>query len=190
MGKSTAADILAQLGVPSIDTDVIAREVVAPGQPALEAVRASFGDDVINPDGSLNRSEMARRVFHDPHVRKRLEAILHPRIREVWLARANNWRRENRPAGIVVIPLLFETDASGEFDATVCVACSAATQKARLLTRGWTEEHVTQRIQSQLAIAVKMERSTYVTWSEGTLDVLRAQLAQVLRNLGLEAPRQ
>jgi dephospho-CoA kinase len=180
MGKSTAADLLERLGVPSIDTDLIARAVVEPGQPALEAVRACFGPEVISPDGRLNRERMAREVFSNPDARKRLESILHPRIREVWLARVERWREEGVPVGAVVIPLLFETGASDQVNATICVACSGSSQRARLQTRGWTEDQIRQRIESQWPAEEKMLRSDFVAWNEGELGVLTEQLQRIL----------
>ncbi|MBI3192439.1 MAG: dephospho-CoA kinase, partial [Pedosphaera parvula] len=101
MGKSTAADLLARRGVPVIDTDAIARHVVEPGQPALQEIHAAFGPAAIAPDGTLQRGELARRVFTDPHARRQLEAILHPRIRAVWQAQVEAWRAAGRACGVV-----------------------------------------------------------------------------------------
>src|SRR4051812_22563263 len=112
MGKTTAARFLQERGVPVIDTDVLAREVVEPGKPAWEEIRQAFGQEILGPDGQLRREELARQVFSDEARRKELEAIVHPRIRERWLAQVEVWRAEKQPRGVVVIPLLFETDAA------------------------------------------------------------------------------
>ena len=96
------------------------------------------GAEIAGPDGQLRRDELARRVFADPAARRRLEDILHPRIRALWRAQVETWRADGRPLAVVVIPLLFETKAEAELDATICVACSAATQHQRLLARGWS----------------------------------------------------
>src|ERR1044071_4876378 len=135
MGKSTAADLLRRRGLPVVDSDVIARQVVEPGQPALKEIRAVFGDAIIGPDGRLRRDQLAARVFADAGARRQLEEILHPRIRAVWQAQLDAWRREGRPAAVAVIPLLFETDSARHFDFTICVACSAETQRRRLFDR-------------------------------------------------------
>ena len=119
MGKSTAADLLRKRGLPVVDSDVIARQIVEPGQPALAEVQRLFGADVVGADGRLRRDELARRVFTDPEARGRLEGILHPRIRAVWQAQFRSWRATGYPAAVAVIPLLFETDASRHFDATI-----------------------------------------------------------------------
>ena len=188
MGKSTAAAILRERGVAVVDTDDLARLVVAPGQPALAEVQAAFGSDLVGADGQLRRSELARIIFSDLAARERLEAILHPRIRQLWSAQLQTWRAEGRPLAVVVIPLLFETQAESHFDAVVCVACSAATQRERLSVRGWTPDQVAQRNAAQLPVAEKMLRSHYVIWTEGGLDVHAQQWARILSADGLAFP--
>lgn len=183
MGKSASAQLLLARGVPVVDTDDLAREIVEPGQPALDEVRRAFGTQVVGPDGRLSRAELARRVFVDPAARKQLEGILHPRIRQLWRARFDAWRAEDRPLAVVVIPLLFETGAEQELDATICVACSAATQRRRLLARGWPPEHIDQRIRAQWPANRKIALSNFVIWTEGGLDVHAGQLDRILQIL-------
>ncbi|MHC1768913.1 MAG: dephospho-CoA kinase [Verrucomicrobiia bacterium] len=180
MGKSTAATILLELYVPVIDTDVIARQIVEPGQPALAEIRAAFGSEIIASDGSLRRNVLAERVFSDPSARRCLEAILHPRIRDVWQAQVRQWSDQGRTLSVVVIPLLFEVGAQAELNATVCVACSAESQMERLCDRGWTAAQIQQRIQSQWPVTTKMEHSNFVVWAEGTLETTRQQLRRIL----------
>ena len=179
MGKSAAAELLGARGVAVVDTDDLARRVVEPGQPALGEVLQAFGPEFMAPDGRLRRPELARRVFADPAARKQLEAILHPPIRALWQAQAARWRHESRRHCVIVIPLLFETGAEAEFDATVCVACSAATQRRRLLARGWTLAEIEQRLGAQWPIEEKMRRADYVVWTEGGLDLHAGQLARI-----------
>jgi dephospho-CoA kinase len=188
MGKSAAATFLAQRGVTIVDTDLLARQLVEPGQPAIAEIRDAFGAKMIAPDGGLRRDLLARRVFSDSAARKTLEAILHPRIRRLWQSQLAEWRASNTRTAqhsntqyfCVVIPLLFETGAQTEVDATLCVACSAATQHQRLSLRGWNADQINQRINSQLPIEEKMARADYVIWNEASLDVLVAQLDRVL----------
>jgi dephospho-CoA kinase len=180
MGKSACSDLLRARGLPLVDTDELARRVVEPGQPALAEVRRLFGPEVFAPHGELNREELGRRVFADPIARKQLEQILHPRIRELWHEQVEAWRQESRPLAVVVIPLLFETHAEKEFDATICVACSAATQRQRLLARGWSSEQIQQRIAAQWPIEKKIAQATFVIWSEGSLAVHGEQLGRIL----------
>jgi dephospho-CoA kinase len=183
MGKSACAQLLAARGVAVIDTDDLARQVVEPGQPALAEVLQVFGPQMAGPDGYLRRDELARRVFADPSARQRLEAILHPPIRALWRAQVETWRGESRPLAVVVIPLLFETKAEAELDATICVACSAATQHQRLLARGWLPEQIEQRLQAQWPVETKIARADYLVWTEAGLDVHVAQIERILRLL-------
>lgn len=180
MGKSAAAKILSERGVPVADTDLLARQVVEPGQPALAEIQHAFGDGVIAPDGSLRRAALARIVFPDPTARQKLEAITHPRIRRLWREQVEVWRARQAPAGCVVIPLLFETGAENELDATICVACSPATQQKRLRERGWTPEQIGERVAAQFPVEKKIAMATFVAWNEGSLDILAAQLERIL----------
>ena len=131
-GKSLVASYFEELGVPVIDTDVIARQVVAPGMPALDEIRAAFGAAVIADDGSLDRQEMRRIVFSDALMRRQLEKILHPRIRESAAHQANAARG---PYVIVVVPLLFESPMKESMDRILVVDCSEETQLSRLTAR-------------------------------------------------------
>jgi dephospho-CoA kinase len=180
MGKSACAELIQQRGIPVIDTDLLARQVVEPGQPPLAEIQRRFGPDLIAPDGRLRRAELARRVFADPAAREQLEGILHPPIRRLWRAQVETWRAEGRPLAIVVIPLLFETRAEEELDATVCVACSAVTQRQRLVARGWPPEQIDQRIRAQWPVEKKLALADYVIWSESGLDIHAAQLDRIL----------
>ena len=183
MGKSTAAGFLLQQGARVVDTDELARDLTQPGQPALAEIRHEFGGGVFLPDGSLNRAALAGIVFAADSLRKKLEAILHPRIRERWLAQVEGWRRENCPLAVVIIPLLFETQAEAAFDKIICVACSASAQRDRLVARGWTPEQIRLRVAAQMPVEQKIARSHFVVWSEGRPEVHRRQITQILQIL-------
>jgi dephospho-CoA kinase len=183
MGKSTAAVFFGERGAAVVDTDKLARQLVQPGQPALAEIQAAFGKNIVGPDGQLRRGELARVVFADTSARKELEGILHPRIRERWLAQIQSWRRENHPLAVVVIPLLFETQAESQFDTIVCVACSASEQRERLSRRGWLPEEIEQRIGAQMPVEQKMARSDFVVWTEGALEAHAQQLDRILARL-------
>lgn len=140
-GKSTVADLFADLGVPVIDTDVIARELTAPGSAALEAIHSDFGDAVLLPDGSLDRAVLRRMVFADADARHRLESILHPRIRQtVEQERAGL----NAPYILLVIPLLVETGGYRDLlDRVLVVDCPEELQITRVIARnGLTRDEV------------------------------------------------
>jgi dephospho-CoA kinase len=182
MGKSACANILPQLGVPVIDTDTIARDLVQPGQAPLDEIFAAFGAGVRTPDGRLDRPALARIVFSDSSQRHRLEGILHPRIRAVWKAQVSRWDKAGVKVAAVVIPLLFETDSANNFNSVVCVACSEATQRLRLRDRAWSESQIDARLASQWLVRRKIELSQFLIWTDVPLDIHRAQVAVVLRN--------
>jgi dephospho-CoA kinase len=180
MGKSACAQLLQARGAMVVDTDDLARRVVEPGQPALAELQRAFGPEIVSPDGHLKREELARLVFADAGARKKLEAILHPPVHELWRAQVETWRAEGRPVAVVVIPLLFESHVESQFDAIISVACSTATQRERLLARGWSPEHIKQRNAAQLPVEAKMLRSHYVIWTEAGLDVHAQQVDRIV----------
>jgi len=180
MGKSTSDKLLRDRGVAVVDTDIIARQLVEPGQPALAEIQASFGSEIVSPEGRLRRDELGRRVFGDAVARARLEGILHPRIRAIWQAQINEWRAQAMARAAVVIPLLFETNAQDQFDKIICVACTAGSQRRRLKERGWSEEQIGQRIGAQWPTEKKMDLAHYVVWTEAGLDVHAAQLTRIM----------
>ena len=187
MGKSTAARFFSESGAQIVDADELARRLVQPGEPALAEIQAEFGMAIISPDGLLRRDELAKIVFADATKRRKLEAILHPRIRERWLAQIETWRKENCPLAVVVIPLLFETRAESHFDKIICVACSAAAQRERLLARGWTPEQIKQRIAAQMPVERKIARADFVVWTDGKPEVHARQVDHILARI---APAQ
>jgi len=183
MGKSTAARFLRERGAQIADTDEIARRLVQPDRPALAEIQQVFGPKMISPGGQLRRDELAKIVFADPAARAKLEAILHPRIREQWLAQIEAWRGENHSLAVVVIPLLFETRAEPHFDKIICVACSGAAQRERLLARGWTPEQIRQRNAAQWPVEQKIARADFVIWTDGDLENHARQLERILASL-------
>jgi len=186
MGKSTAAGFFLQSGVRVIDTDDLARRLVQSGQPALAEIQSQFGGSIISPAGELKRDALAQLVFTDAAARKKLEAILHPRIRAVWLAQIEIWRKEKCPLVLVVIPLLFETQAENQFDKIICVASTPAAQHERLCQRGWSPAQIHQRIAAQLPVEQKIARAHFVIWTEGSLAVHALQVEWILAKLARE----
>ena len=122
-------------------------------------------------------------IFADAAVRRKLEAVLHPRIRQSWLAQIEVWRREDHALAVVVIPLLFETQAESHFGKIICVACSSAAQSERLAARGWNADQIRNRIAAQLPVEQKIARSHFVIWTEGLLEVQRRQVDEILQKL-------
>ena len=180
MGKSTSGAWLQKRGMPVADADAIARRLVEPGQPALTEIARAFGPSAILPGGGLDRGALARRVFADPAERAKLEAILHPKIRQIWQAEAEKWRATGCAAGAVVIPLLFETKAESSFDVIICVACCAASQFKRLQERGWSRAEIGLRLAAQWPVEEKIARADFVIWTDTTLEAHAAQLEKAL----------
>lgn len=185
-GKSTVAAILRELGAVVIDADRVARDVVAKGTPGLAEVVAEFGPEVLTPDGELDRPAMATRVFGDEQARRRLEAIVHPRVFE------EVRRRESEaPEGAVVvhdIPLLAESGRADTFDAVVVVDADPATQVERMRRdRGWSEEDARARMGAQASREQRRSIATHLVTNDGSLEDLRRQVEEVYRSLAAGA---
>ena len=181
-GKSAAMEAWRKLGWPAVDTDKIARDLVEPGREAVAEIRCEFGSAIVSDTGVLNRRALARVVFEDQGARARLERILHPKIRAQWRLVVEEWRLAGWESAAVIIPLLFETHAEGEFDRVICVACSPKLQRERLLTRGWDQDEIDRRIRSQWPVSEKMDFADYVVWNESTLEVLDEQIEWISRH--------
>lgn len=187
-GKSTVAAVLARLGAVVIDADLLAREVVEPGTPGLQEVVEAFGAEVLAPDGTLDRPALGAIVFTDEERRRALEAIIHPRVRELGMSREAAAGSDD----VVVhdIPLLVETGQADRFDAVVVVDVPEEMQVERLVTaRGLTEEEARARIAAQASRAERLAAATYVIDNSGTLADLEASVQDVYRRLtASEAP--
>jgi len=178
-GKSTVSEILARLGAVLVDADQLAREVVAPGEPALAEVVREFGD-VLRPDGTLDRKKLAAIVFAEPSRRKRLEAILHPAIRERFDARLDALTREGFE-GIVVFdaPVMIESGGYKNMDRLIVVVTDEATQRARLVARDADAADGERRIASQMPLAEKAKLADYVIDNTGDRAATEARTREV-----------
>jgi len=177
-GKSTVSAMLAELGAVVIDADVLAREVVAKGTPGLSAVVEEFGEELLAPDGELNRPAMGRLVFNDEAARRRLEAIVHPLVFERIVE-----LEERAPADAVVvhdIPLLAENGRGGDFDVVIVVDAPEHLQVDRMTgDRSWTEEDARSRIAAQATREDRRAIATHVIENTGTREDLRRRVAEV-----------
>ncbi len=181
-GKSTVSAVLRSLGAVVIDGDQLAREVVAPGTPGLAEVVAEFGSGVLAEDGSLDRPAMAKVVFADEAARRRLEAIIHPRVFE------EGARLEaEAPEGAVIvhdIPLLAESGRGTSFDAVLVVDTPTETQVERMVRdRGWTREEAESRIAAQASREKRLALATHVIENDGTREELEARVREVYAEL-------
>ncbi|MCC7258597.1 MAG: dephospho-CoA kinase [Gammaproteobacteria bacterium] len=176
-GKTTVAGHFAALGVPVIDTDEVAREVVAPDSAALHEVVAAFGPDCLTTDGTLDRRRLRARVFADPVARARLEAILHPHIARATLAAC---ARAGGPYQVLVVPLLFESGFDRHVDRILVVDCPQDVQRARLLARdAETPEQADRILAAQLPRATRLQRTDDVIDNSDTPETVRAQVVRL-----------
>lgn len=171
-GKSAVAELFAKLGVPIIDSDLIAREVVAPGSPGLAAIRQRFGDEVLAADGGLERRRLRRLVFADPAARADLEAITHPLIRER-MRQLNESVRA--PYVINAIPLLAEGGGRRDLDRVLVVDCPEALQISRVMARDQVDEAAARAVlAAQASRAARLAIADDVLVNEGGLAALEA----------------
>jgi dephospho-CoA kinase len=176
-GKSTVGRLLRERGVPVIDADQVARDVVAVGSPGLSKVVERFGREVLLPDGALDRGKLRAIVVRDAEARKDLEAITHPAIREAIGTRLADLAASGVPVAVVEAALMVETGSYRLYDALVVVSCAPETQLRRLVERdGHPEPEARAMIATQLPMAEKEKVATVVIRNDGDLDALRAQL--------------
>jgi dephospho-CoA kinase len=178
-GKTAVAELFAKLGVPVLDTDQIARDVVAPGMPALDQLVAAFGADILDAHGQLDRARMRERVFGDPTQRRKLEAITHPAIRE-------ELARRSAAAGgdyqIHVIPLLVETGRADAYDRVLVVDCPEQAQLERLMSRdGTSQQQAEEILDAQASREERLNAAHDVIENTGTL----ADLTRFVQTLHL-----
>jgi len=184
-GKSAVARLFAERNVPVLDTDQIARDVVEPGQPALAQIATTFGADVLDASGRLDRSRMRDLVFADPEQRKRLEAILHPAIREELKRRS---ALAEGPYQIHVIPLLVESGLRGGYDRVLVVDCPEEEQLRRLTARdGSTVEQARNILAAQTSREQRLSVADDVIVNTGTVEDLAGFVATLHENYALLA---
>lgn len=180
-GKSLVDAVLRELGAVVIDADVLAREVVEPGEPALAEIAAEFGPGVVGPDGRLDRKALGAIVFADPERRRRLEAITHPRIRDRFLQRLDALTTQ-RFRGLVFFdaPVMIESGNYRNMDRLVVVVTDEATQIARLMARdGIGRDEALRKIRSQMPLAEKAKLADYVIDNSGDRAATAARTREV-----------
>ncbi|MFO0569320.1 MAG: dephospho-CoA kinase [Polyangiaceae bacterium] len=183
-GKSTVGAHFRARGLPVVDADELAREVVRPGAPALAEIAREFGDDVIDSNGELDRKRLADRVFANEALRQKLNAITHPRVRELSVERFGELDTRGEPLACYEVPLLFESRLEGLLAPVVVVRVDEATQVARTVSRdGCSTEHARSRIAAQMPLAEKAARADFVIDNSGSLAGTLGQADEVLRRL-------
>ena len=183
-GKSAVAELWRAKGAAVVDSDALAHEALLPGTATHAAVVKEFGTGIVNADGSINRAALGEIVFRDETRRLVLNGLVHPAVRQKRReAFAALERAGADNVAVAVIPLLYEVGEEKEFDCVVTVACSAATQLARLAAKGLDEAQARARIASQWPLAKKMDRADYVIWNDGSRRTLAEQAEIIWNNI-------
>jgi len=180
-GKTAASDWFAMQGIVVVDADVVAREVVAVGQPALAEIRNTFGAKMLNTDGSLNRTAMRDYIFGTPNARQQLEAITHPRIRAEIIRQLAS---ATSAYAVLVSPLLFETNQHELVQQSILIDASEVLQLERASQRdGQTVESIRRIMQAQMSRSERQRRATHVVVNDGSLTDLHCKLADLHQRL-------
>jgi dephospho-CoA kinase len=180
-GKSTVAMILKQLGAAVINADDLSREVVQPGKEAWKEIVEMFGSDILQPDKTLDRKKLRTMVFDDPEKRKKLEAIIHPKVRALAEKRIRELAATGRSVVVYEVPLLFEGQLHHWLRPVILVACDVETQRQRLRNRDHlTNTEAQQHIDAQMSLEEKRKLADYVIENNGNLEELEQQVKSVL----------
>lgn len=185
-GKSTVAKMFADLNIPIVDADKVARVVVEPGRETLQQIAAQFGDDVILEDGHMDRKKVGDMIFHDPTKRKQLNEIIHPAIRKEMLQQRDEYLSDGHPHVVMDIPLLFESSLQSYVENILVVSVSEENQLKRLMARNdLTEQEARARISSQLPISVKEKGADAVIYNNDSVASTKEQLHYILKKWGV-----
>jgi dephospho-CoA kinase len=175
-GKSSVAGFLRGLGVTVIDADEATRAVQAPGTEGLRLLADAFGEEILTPEGALDRPRLAAIAFADPKARQRLNEIVHPLVRRWMAERQREAAARGDPLVVLDVPLLFETRGTDGLDAVILVYAPEELQLKRLTElRGMDERAARERIAAQMPIDEKRRLASHVILNTGTLDELRAE---------------
>lgn len=183
-GKSTVAAILRRLGASIINADELSREVVQPGQDAWNDIIRSFGSDILQEDTTLDRKKLRTIVFDNPEARKKLEAIVHPRVRALAEKRISELAASGSSIIVYEVPLLFEGQIHLWLRPVILVASNIETQRKRLLERDHlTELEAQQHLDAQMSLEEKRKLADYIIENDGALEDLEQQVRTVLQKI-------
>jgi dephospho-CoA kinase len=178
-GKSLVGEILEELGALVIDSDQLAREVIERGSPGYEEVITAFGDSILS-EGQIDRAKLAAVVFKEKDLRKKLESIIHPLVRE-----AAEKLARNLPSGAILvnqIPLLVESDGAKRFDYVVTVSADEEIRRERLRLRGLKDYEITERMAAQVADLDREKIANYILRNDGSIDELTRAVEELMAN--------
>ncbi|MEB1807755.1 MAG: dephospho-CoA kinase [Bacillaceae bacterium] len=180
-GKSTVSHFISKLGIPIIDADVIAREVVEPGEEAFKQIVSHFGTQVLNEEGTIARKRLGEIIFNDEKERKILNSIVHPAIRKRMIETKDRYFKEGHSIVVYDLPLLFESDLRHMVDKVLLVYVEEQVQLERLMGRDQSSrEEALSRIQSQMPLKDKIKLADEVINNNGTIEDTEEQLTQIL----------
>jgi dephospho-CoA kinase len=183
-GKTTVASMFGELGIPVVDADALAREVVEPGTPGLKRIVDEFGKGVLDQSGRLDRKKVGDLVFGDEEAREKLNAIMHPMIGAAGATHMAALQESEVPYILYEAALLVETRAYEAFSALIVVSAEESLQRLRLIARdGFSVSEANARIASQLPLARKIAVADYVVTNNGDLEATRRQVADVHQKL-------
>jgi dephospho-CoA kinase len=178
-GKSLVGEILEELGALVIDSDQLAREVIERGSPGYEEVITAFGDSILS-EGQIDRAKLAAVVFKEEDLRKKLESIIHPLVRE-----AAEKLAKNLPSGAILvnqIPLLVESDGAKRFDYVITVSADEEIRRERLRLRGLKDYEITERMAAQVADLDREKIANYILRNDGSIDELTRAVEELMAN--------
>lgn len=183
-GKTTVAKIMKRLGAAIVDADALSREVVEPGRDAWKAIVDTFGAEVLRPDQTLDRQKLRAVIFNNSTARKKLESIIHPRVRALAEERINQQAAAGYELVVYEVPLLFEGNLHEWLRPVVLVACDADVQRQRLQQRDrLTPEEAQKHIDAQMSLEEKRRLADYVIENDGDLESLERQVEAVLKRI-------
>lgn len=183
-GKTTVAKIMKRLGAAIVDADALSREVVEPGRDAWKAIVDTFGAEVLRPDQTLDRQKLRAVIFNNSTARKKLESIIHPRVRALAEERINQQAAAGYELVVYEVPLLFEGNLHEWLRPVVLVACDADVQRQRLQQRDrLTPEEAQKHIDAQMSLEEKRRLADYVIENDGDLESLERQVEAVLNRI-------
>lgn len=187
-GKSTVSKMIQDIGIPVIDADVYAHEVVEPGEEAYEKIVTHFGESILHGDGTVDRKKLGAIIFNDEKERDVLNGIVHPAVREKMNARKAACREEGREAVVLDIPLLFESRLTQSVDKILLVYVNEDVQLKRLIERdGSTKQEALSRIRSQIPLDQKRQHADAVIDNNRTTEDTKKQLMAIFQQWDLHA---
>lgn len=181
-GKSTVTKMIRELGIPVIDADQIARDVVKMGEEAYKQIIQTFGQDILQENGEIDRTKLGAIVFHNEQERKKLNAIVHPVVRRRMLAEKEAYVQKGAQTVVLDIPLLFESELTHLVDKIIVVYVDDDVQLERLMKRnGFSKEEELARIRAQMPLREKVKKADAVIDNNGTIEETKQQLLQIFK---------